>query len=599
MKKTVDSQRNVSLPPNSFYKFSLPSRTMAPTLRQRNKALEQVDVNKNTGTGSTTSRTAKKMKTAKHEESKVFDFDAAGQAASRRQPARASKLVKKSLDENQDVKIKKEVDDREVKPMSSEMSDYEAKRLKNIEENAKFFASLGIFQAKDELTASTETKRKKIVRGLKPDKERTAPLPKRAPSLRLQGKTPEGSEIPGHAGLQTTLFQYQPFEDRVQERHPEGPLDMECTNVKKETKAEGVDFITNLAKMSSTVEEPTKELGADAASLLKKLQSLVISERRVAKVVPHRIFSVGFHPLSDRTIVAAGDKWGSLGFWDLDSSEGDDGVFLFSPHTRPINCLSFSPSQPAKVFTCSYDGTVRCGDFEKGIFDEIYATDEDSYYDSMLHCFDFLDRSGSNLLIAQNEGGGHVTTIDTRSPGRIGEKLFRLHDKNIRTVSVHPLKQQYFITASTDCHIALWDVRKLNSNGRSKSVCELPHGKGVNSAFFSPITGSKILSTCADDKLRIYQLEETTEAVADVSLASSRHHNNHTGRWLTKFRAEWHPRCEEIFIVGSMARPRQVRHQGWIAPIILGCEPVNVQKLVLREVRPDEGEIWGDGFKRG
>lgn len=40
---------------------------------------------------------------------------------------------------------------------------------------------------------------------------------------------------------------------------------MECTNVKKETKAEGVDFITNLAKMSSTVEEPTKELGADAA----------------------------------------------------------------------------------------------------------------------------------------------------------------------------------------------------------------------------------------------------------------------------------------------------------------------------------------------
>lgn len=62
MKKTVDSQRNVSLPPNSFYKFSLPSRTMAPTLRQRNKALEQVDVNKNTGTGSTTSRTAKKMK---------------------------------------------------------------------------------------------------------------------------------------------------------------------------------------------------------------------------------------------------------------------------------------------------------------------------------------------------------------------------------------------------------------------------------------------------------------------------------------------------------------------------------------------------------
>lgn len=66
MKKTVDSQRDVSLPPNSFYKFSLPARIMAPTLRTKeqalkNTALEQVDVNKNTGTG-TTNRTAKKRK---------------------------------------------------------------------------------------------------------------------------------------------------------------------------------------------------------------------------------------------------------------------------------------------------------------------------------------------------------------------------------------------------------------------------------------------------------------------------------------------------------------------------------------------------------
>ena len=35
-------------------------------------------------------------------------------------------------------------------------------------------------------------------------------------------------------------------------------------------------------------------------------------------------------------------------------------------------------------------------------------------------------------------------------------------------------------------------------------------------------------------------------------------HNNHTGRWLTPFRPQWHPSREDIFVVGSMVRPRQV-----------------------------------------
>ena len=35
-------------------------------------------------------------------------------------------------------------------------------------------------------------------------------------------------------------------------------------------------------------------------------------------------------------------------------------------------------------------------------------------------------------------------------------------------------------------------------------------------------------------------------------------HDNWTGRWLSKFRAVWHPRREDVLIVGSMKRPRQV-----------------------------------------
>lgn len=35
-------------------------------------------------------------------------------------------------------------------------------------------------------------------------------------------------------------------------------------------------------------------------------------------------------------------------------------------------------------------------------------------------------------------------------------------------------------------------------------------------------------------------------------------HDNHVGRWLTGFRAAWHPAREDVFTVGSMSKPRQV-----------------------------------------
>ncbi|KAJ8049440.1 WD repeat-containing protein 76 [Holothuria leucospilota] len=540
----------------SFYKSTIEANKI-PCIVHRNKAEEKLEIMEKKP------RPAAKRKAEKDtsDESIRPARQKLPRAAKEKGTEKVGKIIKEEKENSIEVKVEKIGRDgrmdEEVKIPANGMSTYEAMRMKNIEENAKFFASLGIFQAKDDLSASTSKKTKTVVRGLKAEKAKPEPLPRRAPSLRLQGKTPDGSEIPGFQGYQTSFYVTEPLEDRQRERHPEGPLQMDCTNVKKETKEEGDDFIKGIAKETKAVkQEKPEKLGAETNSLLRRLQNLKISERCVAKVVPNRVFSVGFHPSDTRTIVAAGDKWGMLGFWDMDSSEGDDGVFLFNPHVRPINCLQFCPSQPSKIYTCSYDGTVRCGDFEKGVFDEIYATDEED--DAWIHSFDFLDSSGTKLLLAQNQRGGYVTIEDTRSSGKIGEKLYRLHEKNIRTVSVHPMKRQYFVTASTDSTMALWDIRKLNSSGSSKSICCLTHGKGLNSAYFSPLTGTKILSTCADDRLRICHLEESGDIVKGATVAISKSHNNHTGRWLTKFRATWHPRCEEIFVVGSMARPRRI-----------------------------------------
>ena len=41
-------------------------------------------------------------------------------------------------------------------------------------------------------------------------------------------------------------------------------------------------------------------------------------------------------------------------------------------------------------------------------------------------------------------------------------------------------------------------------------------------------------------------------------LKKSLSHNNQTGRWLTTFKAEWHPLQDDLFFVGSMSQPRQI-----------------------------------------
>ena len=80
---------------------------------------------------------------------------------------------------------------------------------------------------------------------------------------------------------------------------------------------------------------------------------------------------MAIHPSPSKTLIAVGDKWGGLGLWDVDNpAGGEDGVYLFHPHANPINVLRWAPEEttaPTDLFTCSYDGTIRRGDFQKEV----------------------------------------------------------------------------------------------------------------------------------------------------------------------------------------------------------------------------------------
>ena len=47
-------------------------------------------------------------------------------------------------------------------------------------------------------------------------------------------------------------------------------------------------------------------------------------------------------------------------------------VLIFEPHSSPINCLKFRSDDCTKLMSCSYDGTLRQGDFAKQKFTQVH-----------------------------------------------------------------------------------------------------------------------------------------------------------------------------------------------------------------------------------
>ena len=69
---------------------------------------------------------------------------------------------------------------------------------------------------------------------------------------------------------------------------------------------------------------------------------------------------------------------------DAVEESSSHGIFIYEPHSGPVTGLSFHPNRNNNLFSCSYDGTVRCGDFTKSIFDEVSKIWENSEFTEVL-----------------------------------------------------------------------------------------------------------------------------------------------------------------------------------------------------------------------
>ncbi|KAH9515589.1 WD repeat-containing protein 76 [Bulinus truncatus] len=419
---------------------------------------------------------------------------------------------------------------------SDEILDYQKLREQNLRANQELFASLGFVNLKTSLKTSQQ-KIKPSRRGLNMTKELKNMNPRR--SLRIQCIDPQGAPLPKPDP--------DPISDIAEQRLPPGPvtfIDVIYSN-KKEYTSKEIDTFSSLVCKLITIKPSQAYLYKDFVSRLQKAN---ISENRVAKVVPGRVFSLAWHPSHVKLISIAGDKYGHIGFWDVTKQDSDDLVTAFKPHIKPVSHLAISPLMSHKLYSCSYDATLRCGDFEKGVFDEIFSVPEE--HGDLFRNFDFVD-SDNTMLVSQYSG--NVSLIDTRTPTTSAEHVYQVSSKSLRSVSVNPVHSHHFITAGNDAYINLWDLRFIRHKSPKPIQMIHNHSKSVTCAYFSP-NGHKILSSSTDNTILVHEMNEAVK----VELTKRIQHNNNTGRWLTNFQPKWHPNVEDVFVSGSMKYPREI-----------------------------------------
>ncbi|NXD83919.1 WDR76 protein, partial [Halcyon senegalensis] len=398
----------------------------------------------------------------------------------------------------------------------SELSAYERKRLKNITENAKFFAALQLHESAARLHQIATKRQSHITKREKPKKAEDETVRRR--SMRLQRVEPSGTPVP-KAPTQPEAEEYPQV--------PAGPLPMvpeDQTGNSNLTE----DLLATWMRISEVL---LVTVATNVVTVVSRYQdilsSMVLSAENIRKVVKYRVCSVAIHPSESVIFVAAGDRSGQIGLWNVDC-KSEEGAHTFTPHNDSVTCMRFSAHDPAHLLSLSSE-SLRCADVTRAVFDEVCRTQ------GSFSCFDFLEDSARTAVVGHWDGA--VDIVDRRTRRTSPELSADIGFKRTRTVHVHPVNKQYFIAAGS-VDVCIYDVRYLKQKG-NKPVSSLGgHTKSVASAYFSPVTGHRVVTVCADDMLR---------------------HNNNTGRWLSRFQAIWDPKREDCFVVGSMARPRQIQ----------------------------------------
>ncbi|XP_063677146.1 WD repeat-containing protein 76-like [Bolinopsis microptera] len=407
---------------------------------------------------------------------------------------------------------------------------YECKRQYNIKKNEEKLRSLNLMDIKPEMRSKTSQSQKRKTWTPKP--KFTTPLEPARKSARIAGIKPI------HYNTSEYLVEV-PLRSQRSER-PRAPSRPklafnDIVDVKSDSAGPILDVLKKTVDKNLLVTPP--KLKSEDSTILEDIRNLHLDQSHIAKLCKVRLSSMAIHP-GHKLIVAGGSKQGEVGLF----MPGEKKVTIrLEPHTDLVGGCQFSWN---KLFTSSYDSSIRMFDSETLQYDQLYS-DPEVWFRS-LNVY-----NENEVLVAGTNG--QVLKVDVRENSKVCEypakpdfskygSLWALDHSKYDT--------NYFLSTSNNATIAAWDHR----NTKHPVDMNTSHSKTVSSAIFDPIRGKRIVSVGYDDKVCILDFSDK----AKLSEVKKFSHCNNTGRWLTKFQARWHPSSDELFVIGSMAQPRRV-----------------------------------------
>ncbi|XP_072996150.1 DNA damage-binding protein 2 isoform X1 [Typha latifolia] len=277
-----------------------------------------------------------------------------------------------------------------------------------------------------------------------------------------------------------------------------------------------------------------------------KLASVVPTQLECGNIRFHsrRVTCLEFHPTRNN-VVLSGDKKGQVGIWDYCKLQ--EKMIYGSIHTCIVNNMKFNLRNDEVLYTSSSDGTISCTDLETGISSCLLDLNPDGWNGpATWRMFYGMDINVGNSLLLVADNFGYLYLLDERSRTKTGEPI-RIHNKGSKVVGLHcnPVQPDLLLSCGNDHFARIWDARRLEAGS---SLASLAHGRVVNSAYFSPITGSKILTTSQDNRIRLWDsifgnLDSPSREIV---------HSHDFNRHLTPFRAEWDPKdhSESVAVIG-------------------------------------------------
>ncbi|XP_038838199.1 DNA damage-binding protein 2-like isoform X1 [Salvelinus namaycush] len=258
---------------------------------------------------------------------------------------------------------------------------------------------------------------------------------------------------------------------------------------------------------------------------------------RTASPFDRRVTCLEWHPTHPTTL-AVGSKGGDVVLWDY--SVLNKTSFIQGKGAGDfIGGMTFSPTDPSKVYLASGDGTLTEQSFQGGpatVLSRVQDCGHDHHNVCLWYCC--VDVSLSRQMLVTGDNIGRVLLL-----GMDGHQVFneKLHKAKVTHAEFNPRCDWLMATASVDHTVKLWDLRNIKD--KNSYLHEMIHDKAVNSAYFNPMDCSKLLTTDQYDQIRVYSSSDWSTPQQIIR------HPHRQFQHLTPIKASWHP-LYDLMVVG-------------------------------------------------